>query len=103
MIPEEEFKQGILGEYPHSETEMKLRDLAQEYHDRTEAFDRTVCTGPIWHGGIMPANGQERSLINKHAKEVRDMIYREALKLGFTTKRIREAIAHHGRGKLWII
>lgn len=97
MIPEKGFKQEILGIYPPSEKEMKLRDLAKEYHDRTEAFDRTVCTGPILHGGIMPANGQERLLINKHAREVRDMIYREAGKLGFTTKRIREAIANYGR------
>lgn len=95
MPREDVFRQELLGEY--SSADMKLLDLAEEYHRTTEAFDRTVCTGPIQYGDIMPANYQELLLINKHAREVRERIYREALELGFTTKRIREAIANYGR------
>jgi hypothetical protein len=43
---------------------------AVEYLDRTEAFDRTVCTGPIINGEIRPANGVEVVLINRNAKHI---------------------------------
>jgi len=44
--------------------------LAKEYHDRTEHYDRTVCTGPIVEGSIRPNNGKEHTLINKNAKNI---------------------------------
>jgi len=34
-----------------SPEQKQLRELAREYHERTEAYDRTVCTGPIVRGG----------------------------------------------------
>ena len=51
--------------------ERYLFALAEEYHQRTEAFDRTVCTGPILHGSIMPATPREMATINRHAAAVR--------------------------------
>jgi len=44
--------------------------LAKEYHDRTEHYDRTVCTGPIVEGCIRPNNGKEHTLINQNAKTI---------------------------------
>jgi hypothetical protein len=44
--------------------------LAKEYHDKTERYDRMVCTGPIVDGAIRPSNGKEHALINVHAKKV---------------------------------
>ena len=87
------FRREYLG-MPMQETddERKLRKLAEDYHHRTEAYDRTVCTGPIVRGGIMPANGWEMSLINRHAKAMRDELEVEAAKLGFAPQQWRDAI-----------
>ena len=49
---------------------MEISLIAKEYHDRTEHFDRSVCTGKIKDGAILPANGKELSTINQHAKSV---------------------------------
>lgn len=43
---------------------------ALEYLDRTEAFDRAVCSGPIIDDEIRPANRREVLLINRNAKQV---------------------------------
>lgn len=87
------FRREYLG-IPHQETadERNLRALAEDYHRRTEAHDRTICTGPILRGGIMPASGWESSQINRHAKAVRDELEVEAAKLGFTPQQWRDAI-----------
>ena len=50
--------------------DLELYQLAQTYYLQTEAFDRTVCTGPIRHGEILPASEDERRRINAHAAEV---------------------------------
>lgn len=50
-----------------SQHDLRLRELAEKYHADCEAFDRTVCTGPIVDGGIMPANAKEGAAINRHA------------------------------------
>jgi len=49
---------------------MKLHEIVKQYIDETEAYDRTVCTGPIVENAIMPANHHERHLITKNAKEM---------------------------------
>lgn len=87
------FRKEYLG-MPMQETddERKLRELAEEYHHRTEAYDRTICTGPIKRGAIMPANGCEASQINRHAIGVGDALEVDAVKLGFTPQQLRDAI-----------
>ena len=77
-----------------SPEEKRLRELAREYHQRTEAYDRTVCTGPIVRGGIMPATGEERALITRNANAMRYDLGVEAAKLGFTPKQWQEAISN---------
>ena len=47
----------------------QLYARVKAYYDDCEAYDRTVCTGPIIHGSIMPANPRELGLINRYASQ----------------------------------
>lgn len=47
-----------------------LRQVAEQYVRDTEAYDRTVCTGPIIHGEIMPTTQRERALISRNADQL---------------------------------
>jgi hypothetical protein len=69
----------------------QLDELAAEYHERCEAYDRTVCTGPIIRGEIMPANWCERELINRNAAALRHALFVCAENVGFTRQQITEA------------
>lgn len=51
-----------------------LEALAKQYHDRCEAYDRSVCTGPVGIDGIMPATARELNLITRNAQLVRKEI-----------------------------
>jgi len=73
-----------------------LFDLAEEYHYRTEKYDRMVCTGEIRYGGIMPRTDHERTLINKNAIKVREEMCRRAWEMGFEQKYILAAIKQVG-------
>lgn len=77
-----------------------LLDLAREYHERCEAYDRIVCTGPIGpEGGILPATAREFGLINANAAAVRADVIRKGEREGRTSKDIVRAIrefARHG-------
>ncbi|MBB6153695.1 hypothetical protein HDC30_000889 [Pseudomonas sp. JAI115] len=57
-----------------SESQQRLLDLAQRYVDETEAYDRTVCTGPIRRDGIMPVTRHEFALVNLNARLAMDRI-----------------------------
>lgn len=91
--PGSAFQREYLGVWTPSREEKRLRELAREYHERTEAYDRTICTGPIVRGGIMPATPEQHALINRHAGTVRDELGIEAARLGFSPKQWREAIS----------
>ncbi len=72
-----------------------LDELAERYRRRTEAFDRTVCTGPIGpDGGILPANGRESSEINRNARRMLEQTLAEGERLGFDRYAVQEAISH---------
>ena len=70
----------------------KLLDLAQQYYDRTERYDRIVCTGPIRNGSIMPADGTQFSLINRNARRVMNELMKEVIDLGFGFKDFKNAL-----------
>lgn len=61
-----------------------LYRLARQYLDECEAYDRTVCTGPIRNGEILPATTYELALINRNAVEVLERVRREAEGLGIS-------------------
>ncbi len=69
-----------------------LQDIAREYHQRTEDYDREVCTGPIVRGVIMPADGRERSMINRHAITVREELVKRAFRAGVPREAVLQAI-----------
>jgi hypothetical protein len=78
--------------YTPTKEEIRLRELAEEYHKTCEDYDRTICTGPIKDGAILPATGEEASAINRHATAVRNGLFRRAQELGFDRQQWMEAI-----------
>jgi hypothetical protein len=74
--------------------EKRLRELAAQYHEETESYDRTVCTGPIRNGAIMPMGSGEHAAINRNALAVRERLGAEVAELGFTKKEWQHAIAN---------
>ena len=54
-------------EWRPTEQERKAAELAERYHRETEAYDRTVCSGPIRDGSVMPIGPHEMALVNRNA------------------------------------
>jgi len=79
-------------EFNFSAREQRLRAMAEGYHEETERFDRTVCTGPVRGDGVMPSNGYESRLINENAWRARRRILTVAQQEGFTPREIDDAI-----------
>lgn len=67
---DEHFKREFMCTFAISEKEKILNELAIRYHDECEAYDRTICTGGIKHGAIMPCNYREIGIISENAKNV---------------------------------
>ena len=74
-----------------TESEQRLSAAAEQYVAETEAYDRTVCTGPIKHGSIMPATTREHSLVNRNAMRAMDYLCTQHPE--FTRQQIRRAIS----------
>jgi hypothetical protein len=64
--------------WSYTEKDRKIDDLAKRYHELTEAYDRTVCTGPIANGAIQPSTPTEAVSINRNAKTVLSNLLLEA-------------------------
>lgn len=78
--------------FQHSERDQQLRQLAERYVRESEAYDRTVCTGPIGRDGVMPATPHERALISRNAQQLMDTLCREQCGT-FSRAEIRQAVA----------
>lgn len=78
-----------------TEKDRLLYELAKRYHDETEAYDRTVCTGPIVRGSIRPVYPRETVLINRNAQRVFDGIAREAAAHGINRAELWRAVGRH--------
>jgi hypothetical protein len=74
-----------------------LDGLAREYRERTEGYDRTVCTGPVRDGAVTPADPREAALIDRHAAAVRKELWRRAEALGVSREEFRRAISRADR------
>lgn len=72
--------------FPGDAAQIALAKLADEYQTRTEAYDRTVCTGPIVNGAIRPASSAEVRLILLNARAVSVELGAKAAGLGFTSR-----------------
>jgi len=82
---------------PESEGERWLRDKAMEFHLRTERYDRSVCTGPILPGGILPANSQEHVLSERNAHKVKTEIWFQVQEAGVPWRSWTKALAEADR------
>lgn len=90
-----QFKDLYEGKFKLSEGELLLREIAEKYIRDAEAYDRTVCTGPIKHGEIMPADYHEFALVNRNAQRLMDMLCRSHPQ--FARSEIRRAISDADR------
>ena len=90
------FEQLYLNEWYEPSIPNALRGLAEEYHVRTEQFNRGACTGPIRRGSICPANAREIGVINEFARGLRRELQALALDQGFRPASLRKAIQYVG-------
>jgi hypothetical protein len=81
--------------WQQTDQERKAAELAERYHRETEAYDRTVCTGPIRDGSVLPIGPHEMALVNRNAIKVRERIMAEAAAAGISTEDMRRAIGRH--------
>ena len=82
-------------EWEPTEKDRLLYDLATRYHDETEAYDRTVCTGPIVRGSIQPFRPWEMAAINRNARQVFDRIAQEAARHDISRAELWHAVGRH--------
>ncbi|WP_395605253.1 hypothetical protein [Pseudomonas sp. B16120] len=87
----EQFKELYEGKFEITDTDYLLVQLAEKYHRVTEAYDRTVCTGPIVHGSIVPVSQFEREKVNRYASGVFESIALEFPQ--FSRSELRRAIS----------
>ena len=86
------FEREYLGCFPQeTHREKILREFAEEYCERTEKYDRTVCTGPIKNGSILPMTSQEYNLAHTNAVKVRQELLIKMKELGFTNNEFWDA------------
>lgn len=97
VLAPEQYRALFLGEFSIEGQDPDLVKLADEYHQRAEAYDRTVCTGPMGPDGIMPATDAELAAINRHADQLRRELVDRALRAGFTAAQFKVAMMHHIR------
>ncbi len=64
-----------------------LRECAEEYDRITEEYDRTVCTGPIVRGRIVPV-GEEGRICARHAEHVLDLLTKEVVAQGWNRSQL---------------
>jgi hypothetical protein len=81
--------------------EVRAYELWLEYYERTEAYDRTVCTGPRIRGAVMPRTPEQARLINEHARklysETLSKIQADDLRLDVINDLRRAALEEHER------
>lgn len=86
------FSDMYLTEFKQSERDIQLDTLAKKYHVLCEQYDRTVCTGPIQHGSVMPMNSHEGALVVRNARQVFKQIEQEASFFGIKGNELWDAI-----------
>lgn len=95
MTNPEQFNREYLCDWAGDPKEVKKQELTKRYHEETEAFDRTVCTGPVINGSIRPANHYQLVAINRNADMVRAIIVASAESAGISRDEMRQAISRY--------
>lgn len=93
----DEFTNQRLNAWEPEPRDIRLAEFADRYHAETEAYDRTVCTGPVKMGQKLPSTPYESGLISRNAREVMDRIAHEAAAEGFERKELWKAIVRRAR------
>ena len=83
------------GTWSYTEKDRKIDALAKRYHELTEAYDRTVCTGQIVDGSIQPLTPTESASINRNAKNVIRDLLQDVGHHEITERELKEAIQRH--------
>lgn len=86
------FQREYFGMWTPNPAENRLRELAREYHERTERFDQIHCKARNERGIAIPITLDEWSACTINAVRVRNELGEEALRLGFTPKQWSDAI-----------
>lgn len=92
----DEYRNQYEQEWRPTEKERKAAELTERYHSETEAYDRTVCTGPIRDGSVMPISPYEMAIVNRNAINARKQIMHEAAQYGISRQDMAHAISRHG-------
>lgn len=92
-----QFEKEIMGDYQPQDG--SLTTLALLYHQRCEEYDKTICTGKDKHGVAVAATGEESTLINRHAREVKTELDEQALRMGYTPRELQQEIIRLSTGK----
>lgn len=87
-----EYRKRYEQEWCPTEKERRTVELAERYHRETEAYDRTICTGPIRDGSVMPNGSHEMALVNRNAIRVREQIMHAAAQHGISQQDMAHAI-----------
>lgn len=83
----------IVGKYELSKKDKLLREIAQTYHDQTEAYDKQVCTARSKYDNCAtPANKHQYRLIQENAFNTLNRLYEEHKGKGILKSDIKEAI-----------
>lgn len=70
-----------------------LRALAREYHDRCEAYDRTICTGGADAAGVVhPTDYRELGLVQRNGCAVMREVWQKAQAAGFSWRELCRAV-----------
>ncbi len=79
-----------------SDRDMAIWRLAREYHERTEAFDLLHCRARNERGIAVP-QGEEWSVCNRHAREVKVELVNRCVEQGIDTHLLDTAIRADAR------
>jgi hypothetical protein len=80
-----------------TEIDLILHQLLKQYYEAAEAYDRTVCTGPIIDGAILPATPLERALVSQHAATLWRELLTSAQNLGLDPATVRSSYSRFAR------
>jgi hypothetical protein len=87
----QQFADQYLCEFKPTPADEFLFEVAKQYVRDTEAYDRTVCSGPIINGSIMPATSHQAGLSSRNASKLFATLLNQNAG-SFTAKELRQEI-----------
>ena len=76
--------------------ELRLREIAAYYHEKTEIHDKKICSGVCpYDGSAMPVTSYQFRSVNEHARMVLNDLYDIGIREGFTKSDILNAIRNY--------